>query len=87
MDMRFGTWNVKILCRAGSLKTVASESPKYNFDVVAAQDVRWDEGGTQPADDCTFLCGNGNVNNRLEASLYIKESGQWLRGYNLLMMA
>jgi hypothetical protein len=25
MDMRFGTWNVRILCRIGSLKTVPRE--------------------------------------------------------------
>jgi hypothetical protein len=29
MDMRFGTWNVRCLYRAGSLMTVGKEIPKY----------------------------------------------------------
>jgi len=29
MDMTFGTWNVRRLCRAGSLKTVARELAKH----------------------------------------------------------
>jgi hypothetical protein len=29
MDMRFGTWNVRSLYRAGSLRTVAEEFSKY----------------------------------------------------------
>jgi hypothetical protein len=28
MDMRFGTWNVRSMCRAGSLRTVAEEISK-----------------------------------------------------------
>jgi hypothetical protein len=28
MDMRFGTWNARSLCRTGSLKTVARELGK-----------------------------------------------------------
>jgi exonuclease III len=51
MDMRFGTWNVRSLYRAGSMKTVASKLAKYNLDLAAVQEVRWDEGGRQPADD------------------------------------
>jgi exonuclease III len=40
MGMRFGTWNVRSLCTAGSLKVTASEMAKYNLDVVAVQEVR-----------------------------------------------
>jgi exonuclease III len=47
MDMRFVTWNVRSLCMAGSLKTVASKSEKCNFDLVAVEEVRWDEGDSQ----------------------------------------
>jgi hypothetical protein len=53
MDMRFGTWNVR-----GSLETVVSELVKYNLDLVAVQDVRWDKGGSQPANYSTFFYGN-----------------------------
>jgi hypothetical protein len=30
MDMRFGTWNVVSMYRAGSLRVVAEEISKYN---------------------------------------------------------
>jgi len=45
MDIRFGTWNVGSFSRASSLKTVPSASAKYNLDLVAVQDVRWDKSG------------------------------------------
>jgi hypothetical protein len=39
-------------------------------------------GGTEPADDNAFCCGNGNDNYHLgrSALLYIKESYKLLRG-------
>jgi hypothetical protein len=45
-DMRFGTWNVRSMYRAGSLRAVAKEISKYKLDLVGVQ-VRWDGGGTQ----------------------------------------
>jgi hypothetical protein len=44
MDMRFGTWNVKSLYRAGSLKTVARELEKYKLHLEGVQEVRWENG-------------------------------------------
>jgi hypothetical protein len=35
--MRFVTWNVRSLYRAGLLETVASELAKFNFDLVASR--------------------------------------------------
>jgi hypothetical protein len=32
--MRFGTWNVRSLYRAGSLKTVSGELARYKLDLV-----------------------------------------------------
>jgi exonuclease III len=61
MDMRFGTWNVRSLYRAGSLKTIASELAKYNLDLVAVQEVTFIDSGSQAADDYTFFHGNGNA--------------------------
>jgi hypothetical protein len=40
MDMRFGIWNVRSPCRAGSLITVARELAKYILDFVGVQEVR-----------------------------------------------
>jgi hypothetical protein len=34
MDMRFGTWNVRSLYRAGSLRAVAEEISKCKLDLV-----------------------------------------------------
>jgi hypothetical protein len=31
MDMRFGTWNVRSIYRAGSLRAIAEEISKYNL--------------------------------------------------------
>jgi hypothetical protein len=51
MDMRFGTWNVRSRYSAGSLRAVAEEISKYKLDLVGVQKVRWDGGGTEPADE------------------------------------
>jgi hypothetical protein len=55
MDMRFGTWNVRSMYRAGSLRAVAEEISKYNLHLVGVQEVRWDGGGTEPAGEYTFF--------------------------------
>jgi exonuclease III len=47
--MRFGTWNVKSLYRAGSLMTVSRELARYKLDLVGVQEVRWEGNGTEPA--------------------------------------
>jgi len=81
-------WNVRSLFRAVSLKTVASESAECKFNLVAVQEVRWGNGDSEPADDYTFLWGNGNANHHLGMHfvIYIRESYQQLRGQNLLLV-
>jgi hypothetical protein len=51
----------------GSLKTAAYKLVKYNFNLVAVQEVRWDKGGIQAADDYTFFHGNGNAYHHRQA--------------------
>jgi exonuclease III len=63
--MRFGTWNVRSLYRAGSLMTVSRELAKYELDLVVVQEVRCEGGGTKPAGEYTFFNGNGNENHEL----------------------
>jgi exonuclease III len=65
MDMRFGTWNVRNLYRSGSLKTVARELGKYKLDLMGVQEVRWDKGGTERAEEYTLFYGAGNVDHQL----------------------
>jgi hypothetical protein len=60
MDMRFGTRDIRSLYRTGSLKTVGRELGKYKLDFVGVQEVRWEKGGTERAEDYTFFCGEGN---------------------------
>jgi hypothetical protein len=57
MDTRFGIWNFRSLYRSGSLKTVARESEKKKLDLVGVQEVRWNKGGTERAEDYTFFYG------------------------------
>jgi len=42
-EMKIGTWNVRTLYRAGSLKLAARELARYKLDVVGVQEVRWDK--------------------------------------------
>jgi hypothetical protein len=51
--MSFGTLNVRSMNSAGSLWTVPKEISKYKLDLMGAHEVRWDRGGTEPADEYT----------------------------------
>jgi len=61
--MRFGTWYVRSLCRAGSLTAAAAaaaaaavgELAICKLDFVGVQEVRWDKGGTVRAADYNIL--------------------------------
>jgi hypothetical protein len=47
------------------LKTVAREVEKYKLELMGVQEVRWEKGGTERAEDYTFLYGEGNEDNQL----------------------
>jgi hypothetical protein len=55
MDMRFGTWIVRSMYRAGSPRAVAEEMSKYKLDLVGVQEVRWDRGVTEPAGQSAYI--------------------------------
>jgi len=48
--MRFGTWNVRSLYRAGSFTAAARELARYKLDFVGVPEVRWDT-------ECTVRAG------------------------------
>ena len=90
--MRFGTWNVRSLYRAGSLTAVARELARYKLDLVGVQ-VRWDNGCTVRTGDCNFLYGKGNENHQLGTGLYSNHcakngyaSTQTRRGYRNIIL-
>jgi hypothetical protein len=67
--MRFGTWNVRSLYRAGSLMTVSRELSS-RLDLVGAQVVTWEGSGTVPAGECTFFYGKVNENHELDSDFF-----------------
>ena len=66
--MRFGTWNVRSLYRAGSLTAAAKELANKLY-LVGVREVRWDKGGMAGAGDYNFFYGKGNKNHQMETGL------------------
>ena len=69
--MKLGTWNVRSLYRAGSLKAAARELARYKLDVVGVQEVSWDKEGTVRAGDYYFFYGKGNENHQLGTGFFV----------------
>jgi hypothetical protein len=87
MDMRFGTWKVRSLYRIGSLTTVARDLGKYELDSVGVQEVRWEKGGTERAEDYTFSVDRGmGIISYGQVSSYVRELYQRLGEWSLLVI-
>jgi hypothetical protein len=70
MDMRFCAWNIRI----GSLKAVARELGKSKLDLVGVQEVGWEKGGTERAEEYTFLYGQGNGDHQLGTGFFVHKT-------------
>jgi len=64
--MKIGTWNVRSLYRAWSLKAAARELARYKLDVVGGT-----KGAQLRAGDCDFFYGKGNENQQLETGFLV----------------
>ena len=72
--MRFGTWKVRSLNRAGLLTAAARELGRYKLDLVGVQEIMWDKGGTVIAGDYNFSTENEkNIINWEQDFLYTTE--------------
>jgi hypothetical protein len=72
-DIRFGTWNVRNLYKLGSLVTVTRELARCKLDLVGAEQVRRNKGGTVRA--CNFLfCRKGNENYQSGTGFFVHHS-------------
>ena len=65
--MRFGTWNVRSMYRAGLVTAAARELATYKLDLVGVQGFRWGKRGTVRAGDYNFnfVYGKGNKKGHL----------------------
>jgi hypothetical protein len=60
--VRFGTWNVRSLCRAGSLTAAARGLVRYKLDLEGVQEVSWNKRVKIRAGDYIFLGKRKRIN-------------------------
>jgi hypothetical protein len=60
-NLKFGTWNVRILYRICAIKSMMGKLEKYKLDLVGVQGVRWEGEGYQRPDNYILFYGEGNV--------------------------
>jgi hypothetical protein len=74
--VRFGTWNVRSIYRAGSRTAASRELKIYKLDLVGVQEIMWDKVGTVKAGDYNYFYGKGNDNHQLTLILLMWRIGR-----------
>jgi hypothetical protein len=78
--MIFGTRNIRSMNRVGSVMIV-SRSCTDMLNEVGVQEVRWEDGGTEPEGEYMFFYGKGKENHELGTDFFfVRELNQQLRG-------
>jgi hypothetical protein len=49
------------------------ELGKYKLDLVGVQEIRWEKGGTERAEDYTFFYGQGNGDHQLGTGFFVRK--------------
>jgi exonuclease III len=61
--------------------TVSRELARYKLDLLGVQEVRWEGGGTEPAEEYTFFYGKWNENHELGTGFFVRSyiilRGRW----------
>jgi hypothetical protein len=85
IDMRFGTWYSRSLCRFGPLKIAARELANFRLALVQVQEATWENDCTDPAQKYFFFNGKGNENHQIGTGLFYmwKNYISSQRDYNL----
>jgi mRNA deadenylase 3'-5' endonuclease subunit Ccr4 len=66
---------------------VATELGKYKLDIMSVEEVRWEKGCTERAEDYTFFYGQGmGIISYGQVFSYIRESYQWLQKWRSLVI-
>jgi hypothetical protein len=63
-----------------------AQSAEYKLGLVRAHDVSQDRSATEPADDNTFFCGNGNANHYLGTGFFICKGISAIKKGSLLLL-
>jgi hypothetical protein len=87
IDMRFGAWKARSRYRTGSLKTAESKLGNYTLHLVGVQQVRWEKGGTERAENYIFFYGEGSEDHQFGKGFFAhKETYQLLGGWSSLVI-
>jgi exonuclease III len=57
--MTFGTWNVLTVRQPGKIQDLVAEAEKFAMDVIALQEIRWDDKGSRKFQNYTIFWSDG----------------------------